>query len=321
MGRRRALLLVVAFMVVGSAYAKFQMHSATVSGRNYVSLRDVAAFFGMEYRCSRGKASLRSAKTGAVITVDEREAQVNRVTMHLSFAPVLHGAEPFITESDFRLVLDPVLRPLALPKVNPVRIMIDPGHGGGDQGTSGKMFREKQINLQIARRLQTELRRYGYTVGLTRTGDTELGLTQRSAIAKAFKADLFISVHANSTANRKIRGVETFVFNPQGTPSTYGSSVSKSAVGANRFDRLNVRLAYELHKALTAATGYADRGVKHAKFMVLREAPCPAVLVEVGFMSNPTEEQQLGTLAFQEKIVRGLAAGVLGYHWSCGRRK
>ena len=192
--------------------------------------------------------------------------------------------------------------------------MIDPGHGGRDIGTMGKKHREKDTTLALARRLVRALRKKGYVVNMTRWTDADVSLARRAKLAKSWKADVFISLHCNSVASKTVTGTETFILPPKGTSSTYAKKPQTKSYSGNRFNKENARLAFEIQRGFVAAAGTRDRGVKHARFVVVRDAPCPSVLVETGFLSNTSEERKLANPVEQEKMVRGLVVGIVRYH-------
>ena len=295
------------------------MRTAEVNGIRYLLLRDIATYYGMTYEPTKQQARLHSQYSDLRFTTDRRGSILNKVSVHLSHAPAIWTTEHALSEVDFRLMLDPILRNGALPRGNVRRVSIDPGHGGADQGAKGKRYPEKAITLQVAQRLARLLRARGYHVYLTRPGEQTVSLSNRTAAARACRADLFLSIHANSTGSSTVKGIETFLVPPVGTCSTYNSKPHRRRSNGNRFDRENARLAYEVQKSLVRRTGGQDRGVKHASFLVLREAPCPAVLVETGFLSHRAEENALGSAAYQEKIARGLEDAVVAYHHAVAR--
>jgi len=309
-------------MLLGTwpARAAFKIRSVVVRGATHLFLRDVSRYYGMTFSPGATQVVLSSRYSKLVFFIDKRESVINGVKTHLSLAPARWEAEAVLSETDFRLLLDPILRAKALPQTAVRRIVLDPGHGGRDHGAAGKRYREKDLALQVARRLADELQRREYVVKLTRTKDKGLPLEERPKLAKGWDADLFISLHANYAKAWRVKGIETFLITPEGTPSTYGKRARNGACSGNRFDKRNAKLAYEVQKGLTTSTGGRDRGVKHAQFLVLRDAPCPAVLLEMGFLSNAAEEKLLGTAAYQDKLVKGLVEGILRYHQSLVRK-
>jgi N-acetylmuramoyl-L-alanine amidase len=222
--------------------------------------------------------------------------------------------------------------------------VVDPGHGGEKEGAVGPDGAvEKDVTLQIARRLKARLEKLGARVLLTRTGDTTVPLANRAALANAERADVFVSIHLNSMpapARSRARGVETYFL------SADASDASATAVAAREnADRLagepemdpsdpvagilssledtanlseSSRLAYEVHERIVRSAAAEDRGVKQAPFYVLAGARMPAVLVEVGFLSHPDEAARLRTPGHQERIAQGIAEGISAWR-SAGR--
>ena len=201
----------------------------------------------------------------------------------------------FLSEQDFSLLIDPIVRDESLSKKNINRVVIDPGHGGKDKGAVGSKVLEKDINLILARKLESMLSRKGYQVLLTRKTDKYISLGERGKITKRWKGDLFISIHCNAAANRSVTGIESFIVTPKGSPSSSKTRIQTNKVLGNSFDKLNSRLSYEVQQKLISMTGAKDRGIKYYRWQVLREASCPAILLETGFLSNLEEERKLAS--------------------------
>ncbi len=219
----------------------------------------------------------------------------------------------------------------------PFVAVIDPGHGGAQEGAvSPRGVRESDLALEIARRVATRHRKMGAKVILTRTGDIAVPMANRAAIATAIRADLFVSIHLNSMPTSETRrvtaGVETYFLSADAT-DTHASAVAArenadrlagepepdpndpvGAILASLEDAASLegssRLAYAVHDRLVSTTGALDRGVKQAPFYVLAGARMPAVLVEVGFISNEAEGDKLRTKEYQEKVAAALAEGI-----------
>ncbi len=203
----------------------------------------------------------------------------------------------------------PISPPLNLPAVNlppatepvppaqPVPgqgvIAIDPGHGGRDPGAIGVGgVQEKVVNLEIARRVIQRLQSSGYTVITTRTDDREILLQPRVDQAVQANATIFVSIHTNALDRSGVRGVETYYLKPD----------SES-------------LATTLHQAIVAGSGAPDRGVRRARFFVVRETPVgmPSVLLELGYLTNPEEGRLLATAEYQDRLAQAIADGILTY--------
>ena len=182
-------------------------------------------------------------------------------------------------------------------------VVIDPGHGGSDSGAIGYTgVREKEVALSVSKRTEKLLREAGAAVIMTRTEDVDVSyaggsdaheLGARVDVSRAHpEAELFLSVHCNSFTNPEAHGMETYYY-----PKTDADE----------------RFATLLNEELAAAGGLHNRGVKYAKFYVLRHTEIPASLVELGFLSNPDEEALLADEGYQEKLARALFHAIERY--------
>ena len=228
-----------------------------------------------------------------------------------------HFGRYALTRADVTGVLTPLLLPPAVRSRPPRIVAIDPGHGGADAGATwpdGSC--EKQMTLDIARRVAARLPAAGLVPKLTREDDHTLELKARIDAAAREQADVLISIHINSSPNPDARGMETYVLPAAGCPSTTGQNNAEPCLG-NRHDARNTRLGYLVQRRLLEATQAPDRGVRRARFVVLKEAPCPAVLVECGFLSHADERTQLNDSAYREAMAEGIARGVVEFAaWS-----
>jgi N-acetylmuramoyl-L-alanine amidase len=220
------------------------------------------------------------------------------------------------------------------------RIVIDPGHGGSQEGAKGPgNLVEKEVVLQLARKLREKLEKeVGALVLLTREKDGTLPLPQRVDLANGQRPDVFLSIHANSMPTKKLRqtieGIETYFLSAtasgagaratadrENADAPAGAAAPKdSTLGFILHDLVRMeahagssRLAYSIHQQLISATGAQDRGVQQAPFFVLTGVEAPAVLIEVGYISHPQEGAQLGKAEYQEKLVTAITEGVKGF--------
>ncbi len=206
-------------------------------------------------------------------------------------------------------------------------IVIDPGHGGKDPGgLGGEGLQEKGIVLGISHKLREVLSAKGYTVLMTRDTDHFIPLKERTAFAIQHKADLFLSIHANASENSQANGIETYYLDVNSTDKASeeiaarenmdsGYSIQELETLLNGLIRESKsedsnRLARHIQATLIQQTGAVDRGVKHARFVVLIGTNVPAILIETGFLTNPVERQKLETSAYQHKIATAIAQGV-----------
>jgi N-acetylmuramoyl-L-alanine amidase len=219
-------------------------------------------------------------------------------------------------------------------------VVLDPGHGGDQEGAlSPRGDREKEVALEISRRIADRLKKLGARVVFTRTGDIPVPLANRAAIANAIRADLFVSVHLNSMPTedqrKTYRGVETYFLSADATDAS-----ARAVAARENADRLagdpvvdpadpvsailedlesaaalegSSRLAHAIHVRLVGALAAADLGVKQAPFYVLAGARMPAVLLEVGFISHDEEAARLRTAEYQDRIAEAVAAGVAAW--------
>lgn len=297
-----------------------------INGIDYVSLSEVAGNLGMERQWIKSGETLRlrSQWTTLDFTLHRRVCTLNDITLHLGWPVAAKGSDLYISELDYEKVLQPVLTPQAFTPVPKLfRIVIDPGHGGKDPGAqnTGLKLQEKSLALDVAKRLKTRLEAKGYEVRLTREDDRFLELEDRSKVANSAKADLFISIHFNA-ATDTVRGLETYVFTAKDTPSTSRGSLGASdrqTAPANANDTWNMLLGYYVQRELVGDTGATDRGVKRARFTVLRDLRMPGILIEGGFVSNSTEGRQIGSAVYREKLAEAIADGVVTYQRTLNR--
>lgn len=180
-------------------------------------------------------------------------------------------------------------------------VMIDPGHGGVDMGSSREKILEKDINLQIALLLREKLEDMGYEVIMTREDDTFVALEERSVKANEADIDIFVSIHQNSFEEDYVHGIETWYS---------GVVVNEYANRSGALGDDSMRLAHLLHKDLLQATDGHDRGVREGQLWVTYTTDVPSCLIESGFVSNKEECEKLISEEYQEQIVEGLAEGI-----------
>ena len=169
--------------------------------------------------------------------------------------------------------------------------------------------------LDIARRIRTHLAAAGVRVVMTREDDRFWTLKDRPYIASRGGGDVFVSIHINTAGSRTANGVETFVTPAEHYPPTSESRLNKSYPRKinNRFNHSNSVLGSQIQRSIIGITRATDRGLKHARFAVLRDTSMPAALVECGFFSNPSEEKRLNTPSYRETLAKGIAQGILNY--------
>jgi N-acetylmuramoyl-L-alanine amidase len=294
----RSLVLLLALCVPAVAQSR-SLHAHRIAGGSYITVSELLD----TYQVSRAQL---------VVQPDHRDITLNGVEHWLS-TPVLSArGQLWISSRDVLKTIDPVLRQGRLPAPVAIRLVIlDPGHGGSDTGTRGRRSVEKTLTLDLAKRVERYLEADGLAAVLTRTSDRNVGLDDRVDFAKSKRADLFVSIHFNSGGGAE--GIETYCVPAAGAGSTASPHETGDACPGNRNDGQNVWLAHCVQRATLRATGAPDRGVRRARFVVIRDAPCPAILAECGFLSNRAEEQQILTDDYRDKLAKSIAAGILEY--------
>ena len=190
-------------------------------------------------------------------------------------------------------------------------VYLDAGHGGYDPGASYFGIAEKSLTLAIQSRVKAKLEAEGYRVVTTRTSDTYVDLTDRSRAANASESDIFVSIHINASGSSAAQGIETYYYQPYAEyPSRINATYHANPTRLSMSDTL----ANAIQSSLINATGAQNQGVKRQTFAVLRETTAPAVLLELGFLSNPQEAARLNTSSYQETLANAIVAGIKRYY-------
>ncbi|MDP2166713.1 MAG: N-acetylmuramoyl-L-alanine amidase [Thermodesulfovibrionales bacterium] len=267
---------------------------------------------------------------GNVDYLDSRLFSENKKEIHISTQ-----GENFVPAEYISLINDKKISMKQMFGLGVKTIVIDPGHGGSDPGTSGKLgLKEKDITLDIARRLKKKLLAYGqYKVLLTREDDETVPLNRRTEIAARSKADVFISIHVNYVPSKPINIIETYYFGPSADGDTLELASAENAhsnyslgefkemiekIGDTLKLQESRRLASFIQDSLYLNikgqnSSVLDYGIKRAPFVVLLGIDMPGVLTEVSCISNKKEELKLYTTRYREDIAQYLESGILNY--------
>jgi N-acetylmuramoyl-L-alanine amidase len=313
----------------GPAFNLGSLPVTRFGGLDYVSATDLASRLGLKAAWTEPgkKLLLTDATNRALLEADERDAPVNGVRLFFGWPVRARGGQLYVSRVDAERVFAPLVRPglgVALPPA-PRTIVLDPGHGGRDDGTENRALglKEKVLTLDVALRLKKLLEAAGFRVVLTRATDESLAdkkdvdLALRADLANRAGADLFVSIHFNAAA-KDTRGTEVFWFAPRTLRSAdswgpgYNDAFTDDAP-ANRFDHWNVVLGAALHRELLRTLATEDRGLKMAHWAVLRTLNCPGVLVEPVILSNDSDARRAARPEFRQQIAEALAAGIRSY--------
>ena len=324
MKRALALFLSSLFPFVGPAASAqtslSKLERVQFLGRDYVRLRDWATAndFKILWLKKDEVVQLTNRSCRFVFAANSRQAQINGVNVWLSFPIAMRGGMGYIALLDLQTTVQPV----AFPSRNTGRmriktVVLDPGHGGKDAGIHNGSQQEKKYTLLLAQEVREQLKRVGLTGLLTRTTDRLVDLSVRADLARRRGADLFISLHFNGAGSSRseAKGVEVYCLTPVGASSTNarGESTGARPARGNRYDGRNMLLAYQLQESLARMLGAEDRGVRRARFEVLREAVAPAVLIEGGFLSHPVEGRKIVDPAYRRQMAQAIVEGLLAY--------
>ena len=256
--------------------------------------------------------------TRLVFDVKSHYTEINGVQVALSFPVANQKGVALIAQFD----LDTTVRPLLFPGryIAPKTIKticLDPGHGGKDTGNRTFWHSEKTYTLALASELGDQLKKAGFNVILTRTKDTYVVLPERPALANRRGADLFVSLHFNATqiGRDQVEGPETYCITPVGASSTNarGEGSDHGSTIANRAGDESLLFAYQVQKSLVQNLNMDDRGVRHARFVVLCDSKMPAILIEGGYMTHPVESKKIYDAAYRRQMAQAIVKGILAY--------
>jgi N-acetylmuramoyl-L-alanine amidase len=302
---------------------------AFINGQTYVPLAEWASANGFHgYTDGHGKEfTLSSDMAHLVFEVDSAQAEINGGNVRLSFPIASQKGLPYISELDIRTAIRPLIYPQKASLRKVTTICLDPGHGGKDSGnrvgTGLLAHNEKTYTLDLALELRRQLEKLGFTVILTRSKDVYVPLPSRPALANQRGADLFVSLHFNASQvdRGSVAGPETYCITPAGAKSSndhgesseFGGIADTGSTVANQNEQKSLLLAYEMEKSLVQNLHAEDRSVRRARFAVLRDTMMPAILIEGGYMTNPTEGRKIYDPAYRQQMAAAIVKGILNY--------
>ncbi len=291
-----------------------------IDGRDYLSLENIARFYQLQgntkmvdHRITLGDGRVRLELGG-----NPREIYINGVKHWLSFPAVIQNDQILISRFDLAKTIEPSLRPSMIANVRPFHtVVIDAGHGGKDRGASSRVGAEKEYTLDVCRDLKTALEAMGLRVIVTRDGDEFLSLEDRAELANGINDAVFVSLHFNSAGDGgRANGFEVYAMTPQGAASTADTAASLDQfeeVPGNEFDNASLALATCVQHSILGHIPQVDRGVRRARFAVLRLTRAPAILVEGGFLTNAQESRSINDPAWRERLAEAIAQGVKSF--------
>ena len=291
-----------------------------VGDRDYLSAQNIADFYQL-----RGGLKLVDHRlfagdehAGLEFGGNPREVYINGVKQWLSFPAVVQNDQTLVSRFDLAKTIEPCLRPAMIANLRPFHtVVIDAGHGGGDRGASNMVGFEKNYTLDVIQDLKKALEAKGFKVIMTRSNDSYLPLESRAQKANDTSDAVFVSVHFNSESNGvAANGFEVYAMTPRGAASTGDGLVTAEQfkeMPGNDFDDASLAMANCVQHSLLGHISEFDRGVRRARFAVLRLTHAPAILVEGGFLTNGTDSQKINDPEWRRKFSESIAQGVLSF--------
>lgn len=315
-------------LVLRMLLALFICSATIVSGRTiesdglqYIDLVTVANRLGFKSYWLADNKTFRLSAPNLVVDANaqSRKIYINGMPLYLGFPTLFSNNQLYLSFVDLNQTLLPLQNPRAFGDVpNCKRIAIDAGHGGKDHGATNSSLglSEKALSFDVARRLQQLLLKGGFEVVQTRREDVYIPLENRAIHAEQRSADLFISIHFNAAESKEAYGYETFALTPQFQASTRYTKIDANdaiSFDGNHQDPWNILLAYFVQQNLVDHMGGPDRGIKRARFKVLKDLRCPGVLVELGFLSHRSSAKRLLSKMHRQRLAQSLYDGIIAY--------
>jgi len=291
-----------------------------VSGQDYLSVDNVSRFYGLPagIAASGEKVEFEAAKNPLEFVSGSREVMINGARSWLCFPAIEQNGKLLVSRTDVAKTIEPLVRPHRVPNVGKVQtIVVDPGHGGYDKGQVSRYGYEKDFALDVARKLRPLLLSKGLRVIMTREGDYFVPLEVRAQIANKARDSIFVSIHFNaSNDDRNATGFEIFSFTPRGAPSTSDSAVAPCALSTqpgSAVDAQSLALSACIYHSLLGHIPEYDRGIKRARFAVLRLTKVPAVLIEGGFLTEQGQCKLIAQKEWRAKLAHAISVGIESY--------
>jgi N-acetylmuramoyl-L-alanine amidase len=281
----------------------------------------VSDFYGLgrlqrasnDFTVKIGSRSLRGRANSA-------DFYINNLKFILSYPVVEVNGKLCVSRMDLVKVIEPVLRPSKIKGADTIdTIVLDAGHGGHDNGAYSPYGWEKQFSLDVANRARVLFQQAGLKVVMTRSTDTFVSLDDRVRFANRFKNALFLSIHFNSGGSGT--GLETYTLAPRGVPSMSADGpriTDLQPCPGHINDAENMALATATHAALVVRSRMYDRGIKRARFVVIRDITIPGVLVEGGFLSNSFDAKLVANPEYRQQMANCLLTAVNNYRRAVG---
>src|ERR1700751_3241584 len=291
-----------------------------VSGQDYLSVDNISRFYGLPagIAASGEKVEFETAKNPLEFVSGRREVMINGARSWLCFPVIEQNGKLLVSRTDVAKTIEPLVRPHRVPNVGKVQtVVLDPGHGGHDKEQVSRYGAEKDFALDVARKLRPILQAKGFRVIMTREGDYFVPLEVRAKIANSARNSIFGSIHFNATNDDpNATGFEIFSFTPRGAPSTSDGVVTANSVTmqpGSSVDAQSMALSACIYHSVLGQLREYDRGIKRARFAVLRLTKVPAVLIEGGFLTERGECKLIANKDWRGKLAAAIGVGIENY--------
>ncbi len=309
-----------------AAFAASDWQVIKVNGHDYLSIDNISRFYGLPAGVAAAGDKIRlETVTPLEFVSGSREAMINGARSWLCFPLIEQDGKYLVSRTDVAKTIEPLVRPHRVSNVGNVQtVVLDPGHGGHDKGQVSRYGSEKDFVLDAARKLRPLLQAKGLRVIMTREGDYFVPLEVRAQIANAARNPIFVSIHFNGTNdNPNATGFEIFSFTPRGAPSTSDSAVASSSFNmqpGSEVDAQSMALSACIYHSVLGHIPEYDRGIKRARFAVLRLTKVPAVLLEGGFLTERGEGRLISNKDWRGKLAAAIGVGIENYR-ALGRKQ
>src|SRR5881398_333850 len=320
--RRSVLAFVFASLALPSsiAIAAGEWQVIKINGHDYLSVDKISKFYGLPAEVAPSGAKMQSEKADVPLgfVSGSREAMINGARSWLCFPVLEQDGKSLVSRTDVVKTIEPLVRPHRVPSVGNVQtVVLDPGHGGHDKGQVSRYGSEKDFALDVARKLCALLQTKGLRVIMTREGDYFVPLDVRAQIANAARNSIFVSIHFNATNDDpNATGFEIFSFTPRGAPSTSDTALTSSSFNTqpgSGVDAQSMALSACIYHSLIGHIPEYDRGIKRARFAVLRLTKVPAVLIEGGFLTEQGQCKLIAQKEWRAKLAHAISVGIESY--------
>jgi N-acetylmuramoyl-L-alanine amidase len=320
--RCSALAFVFASLALPSstAIAADDWQVIKVNGHDYLTVDNISKFYGLpaEVVPSGAKIQTDTVDHPLEFVSGSREAIINGARSWLCFPLIEQDGKTLVSRTDVAKTIEPLVRPHRVPDVGKVQtVVLDPGHGGHDKGQVSRYGAEKDFALDVARKLRPILQAKGFRVIMTREGDYFVPLEVRAKIANAARNSIFVSIHFNATNDDpNATGFEIFSFTPRGAPSTSDGVVTANSTymqPGSSVDAQSMALSACIYHSVLGQLREYDRGIKRARFAVLRLTKVPAVLIEGGFLTERGESKLISNKDWRAKLAGAIGIGIENY--------